>query len=189
MGNEWAKISTPYNAYLQYSQQGILFILDTKTYPRGPVYKWGGKNNSRPSSERAECIYYQERYCLKLHEDLLSKREYCHREKNCHRQGFFLYLFISVAHTACSSPYFKWGSGDMFCFKQVDTFRNVKGYVKGFCCAFCIYTTFMLNGWFQKSLKIFFTDSWLNPGYSSSSVLLILFPKFFRYSLWIFLPY
>lgn len=52
------------NAYLHCSQQDIPFVLATKIYPRGLVYKWDGDNNSRSSPERAEFIYYQDRKIL-----------------------------------------------------------------------------------------------------------------------------
>ena len=56
--------SAHYHAHLQYSEQGIPFVLATKTYPRRPVYILCSENNSRSSPKRAEYIYYQDRKIL-----------------------------------------------------------------------------------------------------------------------------
>lgn len=49
------------HARLQYSEQGIPFVLATKTYPRRLVYRSCSENNSRSSPKRAEYVYYQDR--------------------------------------------------------------------------------------------------------------------------------
>lgn len=73
--------SAHYYAHLQYSEQGIPFVLATKSYPRRLVYILCSENNSRSSQkEQSTFIIETGRYCLKLNEKLPSKGEYCHRE-------------------------------------------------------------------------------------------------------------
>lgn len=163
--------------------QGILYIYAVVRTTAGPLQK-----------EQSAFIITTERYCLKLHEGLPSKGEYCHREnKLLETRPLLIPVHHCYPHTGCWSPHFKPGPGDVFCFKQVNTFRAAKGLCERIRLLLCfLYLCLPLcemADFRKKSLKTLLTDSWLNPGCSSSSVLLTLFPKFLRYGLWIFLLY
>lgn len=75
--------------------------------------------------EQSAFIIKTEGYCLKLHEGLLSKGEYCHREnKLLQTRPLLIPVHQNYSHTECWTPHFKRGS---VLFEKVDTSRDVIG--------------------------------------------------------------
>lgn len=118
------------HAHLQCTERGIPFVLASKTIPRHLLYVLYSENNIRSSpKEQSVFIIKAGRYNLKLNERLPSKfkREHSHRENNL--------LEMRPSLTSCWTLFLRVGAEVhsknqalvVFCFKQTDAPRGVKG--------------------------------------------------------------